>query len=143
MGPRDEPARNAMPVTCDACLKVLGDDRVTREDVAEHSVINTAKYEEIDLVISRVHADLGFRSRVGLAKVLHRVQTWFRFHGPWLPVLPNPTRSAAPQSTKDCYVYVAQLCEFLSQKSWADEIHIEACESHRELLRELVRIGGR
>ena len=133
-----------MPVTCDACLKVLGDDRVTRDgDVSEHSVVDEAKYEEIDAVIGRVHSDLDFRSRIGLAKLLHRVQTWYRFHGPWLPVLPGPAKQPAPQSTKDSYVYVAQLCEFLSQKSWADEIHVEACESHRELLRELVRIGAR
>jgi hypothetical protein len=132
-----------MPLTCDACLKVLVDDRVTRDEVAEHSVVSPEKYVEIDEVLGRVHADLEFRSRIGLAKLLHRAQTWFRFHGPWLPVLPAPAKAAPPSSTKDSYVYAAQLCEFLSLRSWADEIHVEACESHRELLRELVRIGAR
>jgi hypothetical protein len=132
-----------MPLTCDACLKVLGDDRVTREQVPEHSAVTPEKYVEIDEVLGRVHADLEYRSRIGLAKHVHRAQTWFRFHGPWLPMLPAPARVAAPSSTKDSYLYAAKLCEFLSQKSWADEIHVEACESHRELLRELVRIGAR
>ena len=129
-----------MPVTCEACLKVLTDERVTREgDTAEGAVVSDAKYEEIDAVLGRVHVDLEFRSRVGLAHNVHRVQTWFRFHGPWLPGLPAKAKGPAPVATKECYAYAAEVCEFFSQKSWADEIHLEACAANRELLRELTR----
>jgi hypothetical protein len=134
-----------MPVKCEACLKVLGDDRITRDgSVPEGSVVGDNLYEQIDTVLGRVHTDLEFRDRVGLAHHLHMIRTWFRFHGPWLPSIPTTLRrDEAPVATKDCYSYTADLCEYLSQKSWADEIHIAACASHRELLREMVRQGHR
>lgn len=133
-----------MPVKCDACLRTLTDDRVTRDgDIKEGAVVTDAKYEEVDAVLGRVHVDLEFRSRLGLAHNVHRVQTWFRFHGPWLPALPPKAMGPAPVATKDCYAYAADLCELFSKKAWADEIHLEACAAHRELLREMVRLGSR
>jgi hypothetical protein len=133
-----------MPVTCDACLKVLGDDRITRDaQLQEHAVLPEAKYVEIDAVLGRVHEDLKYRSRLGLARHLHRIQTWFRFHGPWLPLLPPVARNAEPKSTRESYAYAAEFCDFLAQKSWADELHVEACEAGRELPREMVRMGAR
>jgi hypothetical protein len=133
-----------MPVTCEACLKILSDERVTRDgDVKESSVVDDRTYEAVDTVLGRVHDDLEFRSRLGLALNVKRVRTWFQFHGPWLPAVPAFAKEEAPKPTVDCYKYASQLCEFLSQKSWADEIHLQSCSAHRELLREIVRIGGR
>jgi len=133
-----------MSVTCEACLKVLSDDRVTRDgDVKEGSVVDDQHYEGIDNLLGRVHDDLEFRSRLGLALNIKRVRTWFQFHGPWLPALPAGVKGELPKPTVDCYRVAAEFCEFLSQKSWADEIHLQACAAHRELLREIVRIGGR
>jgi hypothetical protein len=133
-----------MPVKCDACLKILSDDRVTRDGgTAEGAVVDDAKYEAIDGVLTRVHDDLEFRSRIGLALNVKRVQTWFRFHGPWLPALPPKAQAAPPKPTIDCYAFVSELCDFFAQKSWADEIHLQACAAHRELLREIVRLNGR
>ena len=133
-----------MPVKCDACLKLLSDDRVTRDgDVKEGSIVNDQQYEAIDGMLGRVHDDLEFRSRLGLALNVKRVRTWFQFHGPWLPALPKGAAGELPKPTVELYKVTAELCEFLSQKSWADEIHLQACAAHRELLREIVRIGGR
>jgi len=134
-----------MSVKCEACLKVLGDDRVTRDgSVPEGSVVTDALYEQVDTVLGRVHTDLVFRDRPGLAHHLHLIQTWFRFHGPWLASIPARVHAGeAPVATRDCYLYAADLCEHFSQKSWADEIHLAACAAHRELMREVVRIATR
>lgn len=133
-----------MPVKCDACLKMLSDDRVTRDgDVQESSVVTDPLYESIDTVLGRVHDDLEFRSRLGLALNVKRVRTWFQFHGPWLPALPPRAKAEAPRPTVDCYSFTAELCDFLAQRSWADEIHLQSCAAHRELLREIVRLNGR
>jgi len=135
-----------MPVKCEACAKVLGDDRVTRDgSVPEGSVVSDTLYEQVDEALGRVHTDLEFRDRQGLAHHIHLIRTWFRFHGPWLPSLPSAITRAkgAPVATRDCYAYCAEVCEHFSQKSWADEIHTTACASHRELLREIVRLGSR
>lgn len=133
-----------MSVKCEACLKVLSDDRVTRDgDVQEGSVVSDPIYESVDTVLGRVHEDLEFRSRIGLALNIKRVRTWFQFHGPWLPALPARALGETPKPTLDCYKFATELCEFLSHKSWADEIHLQACAAHRELVREIVRIGGR
>jgi hypothetical protein len=133
-----------MPVKCEACLKVLSDERVTRDgDVAEGAVVNDALYEGIDGVLGRVHDDLEFRSRLGLALNVKRVRTWFQFHGPWLPALPEKAKGTPPKPTVDCYVFASELCDFLAKKPWADEIHLQACAAHRELLREIVRLNGR
>lgn len=133
-----------MPVTCEACLKVLSDERVTRDGgIQESSVVDDRTYESVDGVLGRVYEDLEFRSRLGLALNVKRVRTWFQFHGPWLPAVPDFAKGEAPKPTVDCYKFTSQLCEFLSTKSWADEIHLQACAAHRELLREIVRIGGR
>jgi hypothetical protein len=133
-----------MPVKCEACLKVLSDDRITRDgEVAEGSVVDDLKYESIDTVLGRVHEDLEFRSRIGLAANLKHVQTWFRFHGPWMPALPPRAKGEVPKPTLECYVFATEFCEFLSQKAWADEIHLQVCAAHRELVREIVRLNGR
>lgn len=133
-----------MPVKCEACLKVLSDDRLTRDgDVQEGAIVSDQLYEALDAVLGRVHDDLEFRSRYGLALNLKHVRTWFQFHGPWLPALPARAREAAPKATVDCYKLSAELCEFFAQKSWADEIHTQACAAQRELVRELARLGGR
>lgn len=133
-----------MSVKCEACLKVLSDDRVTRDgDVKEGAIVSDPMYEAIDGMLGRVHDDLEFRSRLGLALNVKRVRTWFQFHGPWLPAVPNSVKGELPKPTVDLYKVGAEFCEFLAQKSWADEIHLQACAAHRELLREIVRIGGR
>lgn len=133
-----------MSVKCEACLKLLSDDRVTRDgDVKEGSVVTDPIYEAVDGVLGRVHDDLEFRSRLGLALNVKRVRTWFQFHGPWLPAIPAAAKAEAPKPTIDCYKLSSEICDFLAQKSWADEIHLQACAAHRELLREIVRIGGR
>jgi hypothetical protein len=133
-----------MSVKCEACLKVLSDDRVTRDgDVKEGSVVSDQLYESIDNLLGRVHDDLEFRSRLGLALNIKRVRTWFQFHGPWLPAIPATLKGELPKPTVDNYRIASELCDFLAQKNWADEIHLQACAAHRELLREIVRIGGR
>jgi hypothetical protein len=131
----------SVPVKCEACLKVLSDERLTRDDaVAEGSVVSDRKYEVIDAILGRVHEDLEFRSRLGLALHVKRVRTWFRFHGPWWPGLPSQLDvEVAPKATLDCYKAAIVLCEYLAQKSWADEIHLQACAAQRELVRELAR----
>ena len=106
-------------------------------------MVTDSVYEGVDAVLGRVHTDLNFRSRVGLAHHVHRVQTWFRFHGPWLAEIPAKAKGTPPVATKDCYILAAELCEFFSKKAWADEIHLDACAAHRELVREIVRLGAR
>lgn len=134
-----------MPVTCEACSRVLGDERVTRDgSVPEGSVVDDALYEAVDATLGRVHTDLDFRERVGLARHIQHIRTWFRFHGPWLPSMPpRISAAAAPLVTRDCYAYCIELCDFFSKKSWADEIHMPACAAHRELNREMIRLAGR
>lgn len=132
-----------MPVKCEACLRTLTDERVTREGVTEGAVVSDPIYEAVDAVLGRVHVDLEFRSRLGLAHHVHRVQTWFRFHGPWLGEILPKAKGPAPVATKDCYALAAELCEYFSKKPWADEIHLDACAAHRELVREIFRLGSR
>lgn len=133
-----------MPAKCDACLKVLTEEHPARHgEMPEGSVVNDAKYAEIETVLARTHKDLEFRSRYGLAANVKRVLSWFRFHGPWFPAIPPKAQAAPPVSTIDCYVWVGEFCGFLSTKSWADEIHKEACAAYREMPREIARMASR
>jgi hypothetical protein len=132
-----------MPVTCEACLKVMTEEHPTRHgDMPEGHVVSDQKYAEIDQIFARVYKDLEFRSRIGLAHNLKRIWSWFRFHGAWFPDLPECANQAAPVSTADAYLWIGDFCGFLAKKSWADEIHLESCAAHREFPREMKKLSG-
>jgi hypothetical protein len=132
-----------MPVTCEACLKVMTEEHPTRHgEMPEGHIVSDQKYAEIEGVLDRVHKDLEFRSRHGLAHNLKRIASWFHFHGAWLPALPERANQGAPVSTMDAYLWAGEFCAFLATKSWADEIHLESCAAHREFPREILRLNG-
>jgi len=129
---------------CDACGRTLTEDKPVRHgEMPEGHVVNDEKYEEIDAVIGRLITDLEFRSRHGLAMHVGRVRSWFRFHGAWMPSIPERAKGKAPVATAEVYLYGRDLCEHLALKSWADEIHQDSCASNRELVREIVRLNTR
>ena len=133
-----------MPVKCEACLKVLTEENpAAHGGMPEGSVVTDEKYAEIDGVFARVHKDLEFRSRVGMAHNLKRVHHWFKFHGPWFPAIPAVAEKPVPVSTLDAYNWVGEFCAFLSKKSWADEVHLASCAANREFPREIARLGSR
>src|SRR5260221_4252874 len=98
-----------MPVKCEACLKVLTEEHPTNHagmsSAGAAPVVTDEKHAEMDGILSRVHKDLEFRSRLGLAHNLKRVLSWFRFHGPNFPVLPERALKPAPVATNDCYAW--------------------------------------
>lgn len=129
---------------CEACGRILTEDKPVRHgEMPEGHIVNDEKYEEIDAAIGRLITDLEFRSRHGLAMHLGRVRSWFRFHGAWMPSLPERALKPAPVATAEVYLYGRDLCEHLANKSWADEIHVDSCASNRELVREVVRLNTR
>src|SRR5687768_793625 len=127
-----------MPVKCQACLKELTEENpAAHGGMPEGSVVTDEKYAEIDALLARVLKDLDFRSRHGLGHNLKRVHSWFKFHGPWFPDLPERAKKAPPLSTLDAYLWAGEFCEFLSKKSWADEVHLASCAANREFPREI------
>jgi hypothetical protein len=133
-----------MAVKCLACLRDLTEENpAAHGGMPEGSVVSDEKYAEIDLILGRVRKDLEFRSRLGLAHNLKRVQSWFKFHGPWFPALPERAKKPAPVPTHEAYLWAGDFCAFLAGKSWADEVHLAACAANREFPREIARLGGR
>ena len=133
-----------MGTKCAACLRDLTEPRAVRHaEMAGAAAIDDAKYAEIEGILERVRKDCDFRSRVGLVMHLKRVTSWFRFHGPDFPELPEVAKRSTPQATIDCYKWTHDFCDFLAKKTWADEVHIDSCAAHRELLREIVALGSR
>ena len=132
-----------MPDQCPGCMRSLTHDLIRHKDMPEGTVVNDAKFEEIDQVFESVLKDLNFRSRHGLAHHVKRVRSWFHFHGPWLPTLPPCAKAEPPKATLALYVWVRDFCDFLAQKNWADEVHVDACAGHRELIRECVALSTR
>ena len=133
-----------MALKCEACLKILTEENpAAHGGMPEGSVVTDEKYAEIDAVLARVHKDLEFRSRIGLAHNLKRVWTWFKFHGPWFPLIPERAKKSPPLSTLEAYQWAGEFCQFLSTKSWADEVHLASCAANREFPREIARLGGR
>src|SRR5689334_10126632 len=101
-----------MGLKCDACLREFDEKNPVRHgEMKEGAVVSDEKYGEIDGILSRVHKDLEFRSRVGLAYNLKRVHHWFRFHGPFFPEIPERAKAPAPIQTQDNYKWVSDFCE--------------------------------
>jgi hypothetical protein len=133
-----------MSKRCDACGRILTEEKPVRHgEMPEGHIVDDNKYAEIDATLSRLVTDLEFRSRHGLAANITRVRKWFHFHGAWMPSLPERALKPAPVATADIYLYGRDLCEHLAQKTWADEVHMDACSSNRELVREVVRLNTR
>ena len=128
---------------CQACLRDLSGDLIRHGEMPEGAVVDDAKFDEIDAIFGTLLKDLDFRSRIGLASLVKRVRSWFHFHGPWFPDLPAKAKEAGPKTTLEHYLWMRDFCEFLAQKSWADEVHRGSCAAHRELVREVVQLNSR
>ncbi len=132
-----------MPTKCEACLRELTEARPLTAAGMNGKIVNEVKFNEIEGILMRVHKDLEFRSRVGLAHSVSKVMHWFAFHGEDFPELPALAQAPVPVSTQDAYVWIRDFCDFLAKKAWADEIHLESCAAHREMMREIVRLNSR
>lgn len=125
---------------CEACGKELNAE-VRHGELGEGAVTDE-EYGQVVGNLERVIKDLNWRERFGLEMRIKKVTKWFMFHGDQLPTMPH-LKNPEDMSTPNIYQYVRDLCDHLATKGYADEIHMEACSSSRELSREIVRMNMR
>ena len=127
---------------CEACGKAINPTSLRHGELPQEGSVSDEVYGQVVGNLERVIKDLNWRERYGLEVRVKKVHKWFQFHGDQLPAMPH-LKNPEDMRTENIYQYVRDLCEHLSTKGFADEIHLEACSANRELSREIVRMNMR